>query len=238
MALPPGWEKATTDEGQVYYHNTSTGVTQWEPPASVGAAKGTAMDQESRRGYGGEKHTMANPMQHGECQCNAGQLCTEMVAALKSAWCDLPAIFRDFYCCPCNCGAQNRFDLAVAAYVSCARRLRLPVAPLRRPGGRAPPMRVCGCLIARPPGHLAARLVTRTHSPSLFLLLLIIHTAHLPTRLSYLHIPPTNQYQPTHRTATRHTHTPSSPPPASAPRPPPNPHTPSGVGPRCGVCMW
>jgi len=28
--LPPGWEEAKTEDGKVYYYNTSTKKTQWE----------------------------------------------------------------------------------------------------------------------------------------------------------------------------------------------------------------
>mmetsp|Transcript_27342 Transcript_27342/g.53297 ORF Transcript_27342/g.53297 Transcript_27342/m.53297 type:complete len:803 (+) Transcript_27342:127-2535(+) len=33
--LPPGWQEATNEEGEVYYFNARTGVTQWEPPSIV-----------------------------------------------------------------------------------------------------------------------------------------------------------------------------------------------------------
>ena len=31
-SLPPGWQQATAPDGNVYYYQTATGVTQWAPP--------------------------------------------------------------------------------------------------------------------------------------------------------------------------------------------------------------
>eukprot|EP00434_Breviolum_minutum_P035653 symbB.v1.2.031564.t1/scaffold3637.1/size52925/2 len=33
MALPPNWERYTTDEGKEYFHNAMTNKTQWERPS-------------------------------------------------------------------------------------------------------------------------------------------------------------------------------------------------------------
>ncbi|CAL1137968.1 unnamed protein product [Cladocopium goreaui] len=33
MALPPSWERYTTDDGKEYFHNVSTNKTQWERPS-------------------------------------------------------------------------------------------------------------------------------------------------------------------------------------------------------------
>eukprot|EP00435_Cladocopium_sp_Y103_P036122 s777_g9.t1 len=33
MALPPHWERYTTDDGKEYFHNVSTNKTQWERPS-------------------------------------------------------------------------------------------------------------------------------------------------------------------------------------------------------------
>lgn len=30
--LPPNWTEYKTDEGKAYYHNSQTGVTQWQAP--------------------------------------------------------------------------------------------------------------------------------------------------------------------------------------------------------------
>ena len=32
VTLPPGWEKAYTDDGNPFFHNRETGETQWGPP--------------------------------------------------------------------------------------------------------------------------------------------------------------------------------------------------------------
>ena len=33
--LPDGWVKVTAEDGSVYYENTATGETAWEPPAAA-----------------------------------------------------------------------------------------------------------------------------------------------------------------------------------------------------------
>jgi hypothetical protein len=32
VVLPPGWAMESTENGEVYYFNSTTGVTQWEVP--------------------------------------------------------------------------------------------------------------------------------------------------------------------------------------------------------------
>jgi hypothetical protein len=38
-SLPPGWVEAKTDEGDVYYYNNNTNVSQWERPHMQAAAE-------------------------------------------------------------------------------------------------------------------------------------------------------------------------------------------------------
>lgn len=43
MALPPNWHEYSTDDGQAYFHNTATQVTQWERPVWPESLSDTAM---------------------------------------------------------------------------------------------------------------------------------------------------------------------------------------------------
>ncbi|KAI9314641.1 hypothetical protein BX666DRAFT_1862601 [Dichotomocladium elegans] len=48
--LPPGWQRATTDNGQVYYYNVTTKISQWEIPEEKPDSTGTVMGISSVEG--------------------------------------------------------------------------------------------------------------------------------------------------------------------------------------------
>ena len=64
--LPPGWEQATTPEGQVYYIDHNTRTTHWELPQGVGFRN---------RGIDGAKRKTKMCMNYEMGQCRWGENC-------------------------------------------------------------------------------------------------------------------------------------------------------------------
>ena len=51
------------------------------------------------------------------CNLDWGALCSDMMQALKTGLCDMPAVYKGFYSvCPPQCGPFDQFDLALKAY--------------------------------------------------------------------------------------------------------------------------
>lgn len=64
--LPPGWEQATTPEGQVYYIDHNTRTTHWELPQGVGFRN---------RGIDSAKRKTKMCMNYEMGQCRWGENC-------------------------------------------------------------------------------------------------------------------------------------------------------------------
>ena len=54
---------------------------------------------------------------NNECNPDCGALCSDMMEALKTGLCDMPAVYKEFYAtCPLQCSPLDQFDLALKAY--------------------------------------------------------------------------------------------------------------------------
>ena len=81
------------------------------PDASAPAAAAPAAAAPAAASTTSDSHTSTG-------SCDVGLLFRGLLQALKTAWCDLPAVYKNFYCsCPAQCGGkEDRGELMVKAY--------------------------------------------------------------------------------------------------------------------------
>ena len=63
-SLPPDWKTATTKDGKVYYYNTRTKVTSWDPPTKTKQETKIKQHNQTQTPQGESTTTITQPTTH------------------------------------------------------------------------------------------------------------------------------------------------------------------------------